>query len=332
MIYDHILLPVLFRLDPERAHHAALGLLARGSIAKLMGVVTPLVEDPVRVFELDFRNPLGLAAGFDKNAVALGAWYEFGFGFVEIGTVTRHAQPGNDRPRLFRYPALNALINRLGFPNDGADAIAERLERFRSRKGVRGFPIGVNIGKSKVTPLDEAAADYLYTFRRFYDSGDFFVVNVSSPNTPGLRDLQTPAALRPILEGLQEYASGTSRRKPILVKIAPDLDEPRIDEIAHLALELGIDGIVATNTTLDRSSVPNAETGGLSGAPLRVRSNDVIRAISRATDGRLPIVGVGGVLTRDDYLEKLEAGASLVEIYTGFVYGGPGTIARILRK
>ncbi|MEM7232756.1 MAG: quinone-dependent dihydroorotate dehydrogenase [Planctomycetota bacterium] len=330
MLYDYLFKPILFRMDPERAHHLALGTLARAPTASLRASVGPAPEKPISLWDLEFRNPLGLAAGFDKNGIALDGWGALGFGFIEIGTVTRHAQPGNPKPRIFRLPSDRALINRLGFPNDGADVIAKRLGAYRSRSFVPKFPIGVNIGKSKTTPLEEAAGDYLYSFQLFHELGDFFVVNVSSPNTPGLRELQHPDQLRPILRGLKDHDRGQSKQKPLLVKIAPDLTDEQLLELLALIEEVEIDGIVATNTTIDHSSVKLDEKGGLSGAPVRARSTEVVARIAKETNGRLPIVAVGGVFTADDYQEKLDAGASLVEIYTGFVYQGPRTVRRIL--
>ena len=339
MIYDWILRPALFRFDPERVHERLLALLSRGSVSKLLGFAVATIEDPVELWGLRFRNPLGLAAGFDKDARAIAAWHELGFGFVEVGTVTREPQPGNPRPRIFRAPRERALVNRLGFPSEGADQVAARLERYRARHVHADFPIAVNIGKSKATPNEVAAADYLYSFRRLHDVADLFVVNVSSPNTPGLRELQSPERLRPILSALKEEARARAanapaetKPRPILVKIAPDLTDAAIDEILALVADVEIDGIVATNTTVDHSSITLRETGGLSGAPLRARSTAVIRRIAERTAGRLPIIGVGGVFTHDDYQEKRDAGASLVEIYTGFVYEGPRAVARILGR
>jgi dihydroorotate dehydrogenase len=323
--------PFLFRLDAERAHHLAIDMLTKTSIARIAGPDPEDIEEPVKLFGLTFRNRVGLAAGFDKNALAINAWHRLGFGFIEIGTVTQHAQQGNDRPRIFRCPKEMGVVNRMGFPNEGADAIAERVKAYRSGKPHVSFPIAVNLGKSKITDLDKAAEDYLYSFRAFYDLGDFFVVNVSSPNTPGLRSLQHREGLVPILQALQDENKKRGG-KPILLKIAPDLTDKEIGDILSIISEQKLDGIVATNTTLDHSSIKLKETGGLSGAPVRKRSNQVIRFISRETTGKLPIIGVGGVFNRADYLEKLEAGASLVEVYTGFIYEGPRIVGHLLRK
>ncbi len=331
MLYEFFLRPFLFRMDPERIHEVTLSILADTPASTLLRMATPFVAKPVELWGLTFRNPVGLAAGFDKNSVALHAWNALGFGFVEVGTVTRLPQPGNPRPRVFRCPRENALINRLGFPNDGAEVIALRLAKYRDKHRPADFPIGVNIGRSKSTPLAEAEEDYLHTFKCLYDHGDFFVVNVSSPNTPGLRDLQRPEALRPILRSLKRHDEEVAGHKPLLLKIAPDLSEEEILEILAVTDELAVDGIVATNTTTDHRGVRRQEQGGLSGAPLKSRSTEVIRFISKETAGRLPIIGVGGVFTRDDYLEKIDAGASLVELYTGFVYEGPSVVAKTLK-
>lgn len=319
--------PLLFRCDAESVHHAVLGALAHTPIAKIVGPASSRVEDPVELWGLKFRNRIGLAAGMDKNAAALGAWRDLGFGFVEIGTVTRHAQPGNPRPRIFRCPAQQGLVNRMGFPNLGAEAIARHLAS--SWKPAGRFPVGINLGKSKITELEDAPSDYRFSFEKLYAHGDFFVINVSSPNTPGLRALQQTSALEPIFEALQEFNRGQSN-KPLLVKIAPDLALEDIAAVLGLIEKHGLAGIVATNTTLDHSSITLKETGGLSGQPVRARSTEIIRFIAKETAGKLPIVGVGGVFTRADYLEKLEAGATLVQVYTGFVYEGPGMLAKLL--
>ena len=317
-------------MDAERSHHLALSMLASTPAATLASLISSGVSEPVRLWNLTFRNRLGLAAGFDKNGIALPAWYALGFGFVEIGTVTRHPQAGNAKPRLFRCPGAKGLVNRLGFPNDGSEVIAQRLRQNRKARGAVDFPIGANIGLSKITPLEEAEGDYLYSLRTLYDAADFFVVNVSSPNTPGLRDLQSPQRLAPILEKLQEY-NREKTSKPLLVKVAPDLADGAIAEVVGLVQDLGLDGIVATNTTVDHSSIRLREEGGLSGKPLSKRSTEVIRIINREARGNLPIIGVGGVFTADDYQEKLDAGAALVEIYTALVYQGPRLVSRLLR-
>lgn len=292
-----------------------------------------------------FPNPVGLAAGFDKDGVAASIWSSLGFGFAELGTVTWQAQPGNPRPRLFRLPQDKAALNRMGFNNDGAATMAQRLAA--QAKKAQQIPIGINLGKSKVTPLEEAAEDYLASFRLLKDWGDYFVVNVSSPNTPGLRSLQTATSLSQILDRLQQE---NQREKPILVKIAPDLEWEEIANILQLAKAHRIAGIVATNTTISRQglktqTIPAAriagrhipplniykEAGGISGAPLRDRSTEVIRFIWQQTQGQLPIIGVGGIFTSEDAWEKIAAGASLVQVYTGWIYEGPWMVRRILQ-
>jgi dihydroorotate dehydrogenase len=280
------------------------------------------------VFGLKFPNPVGLAAGFDKNALALPAWEGLGFGFAEVGTTTARAQPGNPKPRLFRVPELCGVINRMGFNNDGADVVARRLEKLRATRQWPGFPVGINLGKSKVTPLEEAAADYLYSFERLRDVGDYFVLNVSSPNTPGLRKLQDRAALAELFGVVQRANPG---RKPLLVKIAPDLTWEAIDDVLALVAEHSLAGVIATNTTIDHSAVPahRRETGGLSGRPLRARATEVIRHICAQT--KVPVIGVGGIHGAEDALEKFDAGAALVQIYTGFIYEGPGLVRECAR-
>ena len=286
---------------------------------------------------LQFPNPVGLAAGFDKDGQAAGAWASLGFGLAELGTVTYLPQAGNPQPRLFRLPADRAALNRMGFNNQGAAALAARLKGLRDR-GTVPIPLGVNLGKSKVTPLEAAAQDYRSSFHLLRDLGDYFVVNVSSPNTPGLRSLQARDQLEPILDGLQQE---NSENKPILVKIAPDLDWEAIAEVVDLAQTYALAGLIATNTTISRDGLKTqvidrtgnavtAEAGGISGAPVRQRSTEVIRQIYQHTRGQLPIVGVGGIFNADDAWEKITAGASLVQVYTGWIYEGPWMVRRIL--
>ena len=329
MIYSHILRPLLFHTDPEWIHHLSLKLLSHTPAAQLLSPFATPKDRPVKLWNLTFRNPLGLAAGFDKEASAIDAMYHLGFGFTEIGTVTQLAQPGNPKPRVFRCPQQQALINRMGFPNSGADLIAGRLQQSRQKLHLPDYPIGINIGKSKVTPLEEAADDYVYSLEKLHAFGDYFVVNVSSPNTPGLRDLQHVDSLAPILSALQKKNRSLGA-KPLLLKIAPDLSENQIAALLTLIAEEKLDGIVATNTTIDHSSVTLKQTGGLSGLPLRGKSTEIIRFIARETNGKLPIIGAGGVFTRDDFQEKLDAGASLVQVYTGFVYQGPFLARQLL--
>lgn len=286
---------------------------------------------------LTFQNPIGIAAGFDKDGMGVGVWQDFGFGFAELGTVTLHAQPGNPRPRLFRLLSDRAALNRMGFNNSGAAALAERLRPYREADLIQ-LPIGINLGKSKITPLDEAADDYLGSFRLLKDLGDYFVVNVSSPNTPGLRSLQAADQLGRILEALQTENTG---QVPLLVKIAPDLDWEAIADVVRLAQNYQLAGMIATNTTISREGLKTriieatgnpveAEAGGISGAPVRDRSTEVIRFIWAETHGSLPIIGVGGVFTAEDAWDKITAGACLVQTYTGWIYEGPGMVRRLL--
>lgn len=350
-LYRELLKPLLFRLDAETAHHLALSILG-STPGALLRTLFPSHRDgrlERNVFGLVFPNPVGLAAGMDKNAAALPAWEALGFGFVEAGTVTAHAQPGNPRPRLFRLPAQRALINRMGFNNDGARAVATRLQKLRDGGGWPRIPVGLNLGKSKVTPLAEATADYLASFDTLRPFGDYFVLNISSPNTPGLRKLQDKAALDELLRTIQQRnltpqtppppPKGTSSSsaalpvpspaRPLLVKIAPDLTFSQIDEIMELAEAHRLAGIIATNTTLDHSSVPEPlrEPGGLSGAPLRERSTEIVRFIAKKS--ALPVIAVGGIDDGDSACEKLDAGAALIQIYTGFVYRGPALLGEI---
>ncbi len=284
---------------------------------------------PLALFGVSFRNPVGLAAGFDKNGVVIPAWEALGFGFVEIGTVTARPQPGNPRPRIFRYPREQALINRLGFNNDGAEVIAERLRRLRASTQPPSIPIGVNLGKSRITPIEEAAADYLFSFRLLQPLADYIALNVSSPNTPGLRALQHHEALVDLLRTITTENARLSVPKPILLKIAPDLLEDDLRDIVAACEEFGLAGIIATNTTLNHAAVAGMkdEQGGLSGAPLRARSTEVVRLLRAET--ALPIIGVGGISDRDSAREKFQAGAQLLQVYTGYIYRGPGLLREI---
>jgi len=324
--YSDIVRPCLFQLDPEAAHHLALTGLKLAPTPILRALFGAAAEKPVRLFGLTFPNPVGLAAGMDKNAEALGAWEALGFGFVEAGTVTARAQPGNDRPRCFRYPSQQALINRMGFNNPGAEAVARTLSALKSSGRWPRIPVGMNIGKSKTAPLEDAPSDYAASFRQLLPYGDYFVINVSSPNTPGLRQLQDRDSLAAIVRTLKEIDSS----KPLLVKIAPDLSDDAVKEMASLAETEKLDGLIATNTTLDHSSVPagSDQAGGLSGAPLRARSTEVLRILRAHTS--LPIIASGGVMSAEFAREKIESGASLVQIYTGFIYRGPGLIREIV--
>lgn len=352
-IYRDAIRPLLFTLvktDPEWMHHQALRSLSwlgenchrPQNIWMNRLLVRSFCLSDARLeqtlFGLKFSNPIGLAAGFDKDGVAVPLWSNFGFGFAELGTVTFHAQPGNPRPRLFRLPQDKAVLNRMGFNNSGAEAMAMRLAKVK-QKLTLPIPIGLNLGKSKSTPLAEAAKDYLNSFRLLKNYGDYFVVNVSSPNTPGLRSLQDAPMLSSILEALQQE---NTTQTPIFVKIAPDLEWEAIADIIALAKTYQLAGIIATNTTIAREGLktqviaqtgksPKEEAGGISGAPLRERSTEVIRFIWQQTAGQIPIIGVGGVFTAEDAWEKITAGASLVQLYTGWIYEGPAMVSRILK-
>jgi dihydroorotate dehydrogenase len=324
--YERIARPLLFRLDAETAHHLALRFLRLaphlpGAMTFLRSYAPP--SRPQTLFGLQFPNPIGLAAGFDKNGVAIPAWEALGFGFIEIGTVTAKPQPGNPLPRIFRYPREQALINRLGFNNDGADLVAERLRRLRASRWRPSIPIGVNIGKTRSTPLESAAGDYLFSFRRLQPVADYVALNVSSPNTPGLRSLQDEIALADLLRVVREENERSPAPKPILLKIAPDLPDEALPRIAAVCERFELAGIIATNTTLDHARIERGmdQEGGLSGSPLRERSTAVIRLLRGQT--RLPIIGVGGIGDFGSAQEKLQAGAELLQIYTGLIYRGP---------
>ncbi|WP_317928691.1 quinone-dependent dihydroorotate dehydrogenase [Halioxenophilus sp. WMMB6] len=326
---------LLFRLDPELSHEFSLDWIGALYRLGILPVVAPkVVDNPVEVMGLSFANPVGLAAGLDKNADYYNALGCLGFGFVEVGTVTPLAQPGNDQPRLFRLPEKQAIINRMGFNNLGVEHLVERVKQ-RKYTGV----LGINIGKNKVTPEESALDDYLIALRAVFPYADYVTVNISSPNTPGLRNLQFGETLSNLLRGIHEQRLALSeehqRQVPIAVKIAPDMSEEEIKQVAETIAEQKMDAIIATNTTLDKSSVEQlefgSEAGGLSGLPVRDKSTQVIKTINAVLGDALPIIGVGGIFSADDALEKLEAGASLVQIYTGFIYQGPGLIAEINR-
>lgn len=337
LLFDQL----LTRTDPERAHDAAFRAI-RASAPVLNRVAG--VGEPVEALGLTFPNRLGLAAGFDKNAIGIDALGSLGFGHVEVGTVTGEAQPGNPKPRLFRLISDHAVINRMGFNNDGAEAVAARLKERLDRRpsGTLGPVLGVNIGKTKLVPEDDQAAveaDYGKSTRLLAPFADYLVVNVSSPNTPGLRSLQAVERLRPLLEHVRGTAdAATDRRVPLLVKIAPDLADEDILDVADLALEVGLDGIIATNTTISReglrshpSEVEEIGAGGLSGRPLTHRALDVMRLLRGRVGDGLTLVGVGGITTVDDAQERIAAGADLVQGYTAFIYEGPGWPRRIAR-
>lgn len=330
-MYKTIIRPLLFRLDPEKAHHLTFSLLKNfGSLASFF--LGKPIEDPRlerEVFGLKFKNPVGLAAGLDKDAVAYQQFSDLGFGFVEIGTITPKAQPGNEKKRLFRLIEDSGIINRMGFNNSGVDVAVERLKK---NKGVL---IGGNIGKNKITPNEEAVNDYKICFEKLFDYVDYFVVNVSSPNTPNLRALQDKEPLTKLLGELQKLNREKPKPKPILLKIAPDLTEEQLLDIIDIVKETQIAGVIATNTTLSRENLKSEnqkESGGLSGKPLTKRSTEVIRFLSEKSGKAFPIIGVGGIHTAEDAIEKLNAGASLVQLYTGFIYEGPDLIRKINKK
>jgi dihydroorotate dehydrogenase len=330
-IYERLVRPLLFALSPEAAHNVAIRNLRAASnwptaLRQLERFRPP--PKPTTVFGLTFPNPIGLAAGFDKNGVALPAWAALGFGFIEIGTVTARPQPGNPKPRIFRYPEQEALINRLGFNNDGADVVAARLRALRDSGGWPLIPVGINLGKSRVTALEDAVDDYLYSFRQLAPLADYIVLNVSSPNTPGLRSLQEHEALKQLLDAVR--SENERAQKPVLLKIAPDLSGADLQQIIATSEQNGVAGIIATNTTLDHSAIPRSldQTGGLSGRPLREKSTEFIGAIR--AQSKLPIIASGGVSDAASAREKLAAGAQLIQVYTGYVYRGPGLLREIV--
>ncbi|NIJ12810.1 dihydroorotate dehydrogenase [Saccharomonospora amisosensis] len=344
MLFDRILRPALYRLgggDAETVHDRTVRVLARA--AALPPVLTALhrrygVDAPVSMFGLRFPNRVGLAAGMDKDGRALAAWPALGFGFVEVGTVTKLAQPGNPRPRLFTLPRSEAVINRMGFNNAGAEALARQL----AAHGKPAVPLGVSIGKSKVTPLQDAVADYCSSLTTLYPYADYFAVNVSSPNTPGLRSLQDRTALTELLERLHDTTVGLAGAAgraptPLLVKVSPDLTDNALAELLEVCLEHHVAGIVATNTTLGRSGIVAEEKhvaeqrGGLSGRPLTERARAVVRFVHTEAGDRLPVIGVGGIVSPDDAERMIDAGAGLVQLYTGFALHGPGLVLRVNR-
>jgi dihydroorotate dehydrogenase len=336
--------PILFRFDPENIHYFVTRNLKRLNRFPGGAALSRSVWDfkdhrlEKEVFGLKFINPVGLAAGFDKNAEVISELANMGFGFIEVGTVTPLPQPGNPKPRMFRSPADKAIINRMGFNNLGVDVAAERIAAYRRKASAaqKGLIIGGNIGKNKNTPNEDAVNDYIKCFDRLFDVVDYFVVNVSSPNTPGLRELQEKEPLMALLNTLQQRNNKQGISKPILLKIAPDLTNEQLDDIVEIVQQTKIAGVIATNTTIDKSSLSNdklkEEAGGLSGAPLTKRSTEVIRYLANKSNRSFPIIGVGGIHSEADALEKLEAGASLVQLYTGFIYEGPGLIKRINQR
>lgn len=344
--------PVFFQFDPEKIHHFVTGTLKVFNripgASKLSRTVFSIenLELEREVFGLKFKNPVGLAAGFDKNGEMMGEMANLGFGFVEIGTVTPLPQPGNPKPRMFRLKDDEALINRMGFNNLGVDVVADRIRRYRQQTSylkpqtsylalqTSNLIIGGNIGKNKNTPNEDAVSDYVKCFDRLFDVVDYFVVNVSSPNTPGLRELQEKEPLKKLLQTLQQRNKKNDISRPILLKIAPDLSNEQLDDIIEIVKESNIAGVIATNTTINREGLISPgknknETGGLSGKPLTARSTEVIRYLSEKSGKAFPIIGVGGIHSPKDAMEKLEAGASLIQLYTGFIYEGPALVKRI---
>jgi dihydroorotate dehydrogenase len=330
-MYKLLIRPLLFLFDPESVHHFTFKMIRFLSVLGFSGLFKSMYEvKDARlertVFGLTFKNPVGLAAGFDKDAKLYNELSNFGFGFIEIGTLTPKPQEGNPKKRLFRLKKANAIINRMGFNNGG---VVDAVSRLKENKGVL---IGGNIGKNKVTPNEQAVDDYLICFNTLYEQVDYFVVNVSSPNTPNLRELQDKEPLTALLQRLQDENKTKSRQKPILLKIAPDLTDEQLLDIIDIVKTTKIAGVIATNTTLSREGLHSenkAEMGGLSGKPLTKRSTEVIRFLHTQSDGAFPIIGVGGIHTAEDALEKLNAGASLVQLYTGFIYEGPQLIKEI---
>lgn len=337
MLLYPLVRPLLFSLDAEHVHEMTVAWLSRHpDMAGMLAGGT--VEDPVRLMGLEFRNRVGLAAGLDKNGECIEAFDRMGFGFIEIGTVTPRPQPGNPRPRMFRLPHERAIINRLGFNNQGVDALVARATRARRRA-----VLGINIGKNADTPIERAEDDYLICLGKVYPVADYITINISSPNTAGLRDLQQSGRFDQLLSKLtdarEQLADRHGKRRPLLIKIAPDIDDAQLIDIAQTARERGIDGLIATNTTITRTGVEHRalakEAGGLSGAPLRPLADRVLRRLRQAVGPDFPLIGVGGILSGANAVARREAGADLVQIYTGFIYRGPGFIgdcARALRR
>jgi len=333
--------------DSENAHSRVLSVLSRMSRSRfslsMLGTLYRSPELPVKLFNLDFSNPVGVAAGMDKNGVAVPSWQSIGYGFCEIGGVTLHDQPGNPKPRMFRASKDKALINRMGFNNIGAHALQEKLQYWKDKGLWPDSPVGINLGKSKITPLKDAPLDYSGSIKILWKHADFFVINVSSPNTPGLRNLQESKNLESVIvkccEINKECSEGDGdAKKPLLVKIAPELDDGFLEDIVKLVKKHKLSGIVATNTTIDRPETANTssekiykEAGGLSGAPLKDKSTEMIRKIYRLTKGKIPIIGVGGIFTAEDAWNKITAGASIVQLYTGLVFEGPGIAKSIVK-
>ena len=339
-LYKLAIRPILLQFDPESIHKFTFrcfklfqkSALMRSMVSAQFNVKHPKLER--ELFGLKFPNPVGLAAGLDKNAEAFDFLGSMGFGFIEIGTVTPKAQDGNPLPRLFRFVNDKALVNRMGFNNEGLEDVVKRLRQKKTK-----VLIGGNIGKNKVTPNEEATSDYMKCFEALYPLVDYFVVNVSSPNTPNLRELQDKEPLKNLLNELMQLNRSKEKTKPILLKIAPDVNQNQLDDIIEIVTETSIDGIVATNTTISREGlsytadqIKQVGAGGLSGQPLRERSTEVIRYIHTKSKGSIPVIGVGGIMSKEDALEKLEAGASLIQLYTGFIYEGPALVKTINKE
>ncbi len=321
---------LLFQLDPERAHHFTMKWIKRLRLGSLGLYDVKNDKLIVKKSGLTFRNPVGLAAGFDKDAKYIKDLAGLGFGFIEIGTVTPKPQPGNDKPRLFRLIQDNAIINRMGFNNDGVDAAVERLRNTKT-----DILIGGNIGKNKITPNENAISDYINCFRALHDYVDYFVVNISSPNTPGLRDLQTASFVGKLFQSLRKEEEDFTTKKPVLLKIAPDLTDAQLEDLLEVVVNEKIDGVIATNTTIDRDGLlsnTKREMGGLSGAPLTNKSTEIIKKIRTKAGADLLLIGVGGIMNPKDALEKLQAGADVIQLYTGFIYGGPRLIKDINKE
>ncbi len=331
-----LLKPFIFLSDPEWTHNMVIRILKLGISQQLLKIMCrpEKYNTPTELWGLKFKNPIGLAAGFDKNAEVLDGLASLGFGFIEIGTVTPRPQPGNPKPRIFRLPKDHAIINRMGFNNKGVQQIRENIKQAKRKDII----IGINLGKNKNTPNEQAAQDYLYSFKELFDYGDYFVINVSSPNTPNLRNLQKKEQLSGILKTLQEFNFNQKSPKPLLLKIAPDLTYSQIDDILDEINKHKLSGIIATNTTITRPENLKSKNnkihqpGGLSGSPLKKKSTEIIKYIYKITNGKLPIIGVGGIMDFADMQEKLEAGASLIQIYTGLIYNGPCFVKKLKKE
>ena len=347
-MFYHALRKLLFLFPTEDVHYFSMNCLkaacsvssVKETIEKNFQYNHPSLQK--NIFGLTFKNPVGLGAGFDKNALYVRELEALGFGFVEIGTITPKPQPGNDKPRLFRLPKDKALINRMGFNNDGVDEIRKRLAHWKtenSKLKTENFIVGGNIGKNKVIPNEEAYKDYEICFKELFECVDYFVVNVSSPNTPNLRELQEKDALQKILSRLQDINYGIQKQKPLLLKIAPDLNQSQLDDIINLAFETKLDGLVVTNTTIERNNlntdkkeIEKMGAGGLSGKPLQKKSTEILQYIIQNSDNKIPVIASGGIFNGDDAIEKLNAGASLVQVWTGFIYEGPSIVKKINKK